>query len=38
MTQVKGPKTPRFLQLTEWIFKPLQLMEKAAKAYGDTFK
>ena len=38
MIQVKGPKTPRFAQLIEWIFKPLQLMEKSAKSYGDTFK
>ena len=38
MIQVKGPKTPRFFQLTEWIFKPLQMMEKSAKTYGDTFK
>ncbi len=38
MIQVKGPKTPRFAQLIEWVFNPLQLMEKSAKAYGDTFK
>lgn len=38
MIQVKGPKTPRFAQLIEWVFNPLQLMEKAAKTYGDTFK
>lgn len=38
MKQVKGPKTPRFAQLIEWIFKPLQMMEKSAKAYGDTFQ
>ncbi|MEO1433139.1 MAG: cytochrome P450 [Cyanobacteria bacterium J06633_8] len=38
MEQVKGPKTPRFAQLIEWIFNPLQMMEKSAKAYGDTFK
>ena len=38
MIQVKGPKTPRFVQLAEWIFKPLQMMEKSAKTYGDTFK
>ncbi|MEL6162382.1 MAG: cytochrome P450 [Cyanobacteria bacterium J06628_3] len=38
MIKVKGPKTPKFAQLIEWIFQPLQLMEKSAKAYGDTFK
>ncbi len=38
MIQVKGPKIPRFAQLIEWVFNPLQLMEKSAKAYGDTFK
>ncbi|MGB6298173.1 MAG: cytochrome P450 [Rivularia sp. (in: cyanobacteria)] len=38
MIQVKGPKTPRFAQLIEWVFNPLQLMEKSAKTYGDTFK
>ncbi|AFY54671.1 cytochrome P450 [Rivularia sp. PCC 7116] len=38
MEQVKGPKTPKFAQLIEWIFNPLQMMEKSAKAYGDKFK
>lgn len=38
MEQIKGPKTPGFSQLIEWIFNPLQLMEKSAKVYGDTFK
>lgn len=38
MVQVQTPKTPKFAQLIEWIFKPIQLMEKSAKAYGDTFK
>ncbi|MDY6901478.1 MAG: cytochrome P450 [Cyanobacteriota bacterium] len=38
MVQVQAPKTPKLAQLIEWIFNPLQLMEKSAKAYGDTFK
>ena len=38
MEQVKGPKTPQFAQVMEWVFNPLQLMEKSAKTYGDTFK
>lgn len=38
MEQVKGPKTPKFAQLMEWVFNPLQLMEKSAKTYGDTFQ
>ncbi len=38
MIQIKGPKTPRFAQLIEWVFNPLQLMEKSAKTYGETFK
>ncbi len=38
MIQIKGPKIPRFAQLMEWVFNPLQLMEKSAQTYGDTFK
>lgn len=32
-----GPKTPRFLQLVQWIARPLELMESCARRYGDCF-
>jgi cytochrome P450 family 110 len=28
---------PRFLQRINWVFNPVQLMEKSARAYGDFF-
>ena len=30
-------QTPRFLQRINWVFNPVQLMEKSAQAYGDFF-
>lgn len=32
-----SPKMPKSLQLLQWIYQPLQLMENSAKAYGDCF-
>jgi len=32
-----SPKMPKFLQLVQWIYQPLQLMEHSAKNYGDCF-
>ena len=32
-----GPQTPPFLQLSQWIARPLELMETCAQRYGDTF-
>ncbi len=33
-----GPKTPRFLQLIQWIGDPLGYMESCKDKYGDIFK
>ncbi len=30
-------QAPRFLQRINWVFNPVQLMEKSAQAYGDFF-
>ncbi|MBD2296794.1 cytochrome P450 [Anabaena sphaerica FACHB-251] len=30
-----SPKTPKFIQRLQWLFKPLELMEQSAKDYGD---
>ena len=32
-----GPKTPQFLQLLQWIARPLQYMENSAQSYDDIF-
>jgi len=32
-----GPQTPPFLQLIQWIARPLDLMETCAQRYGDFF-
>ncbi|GBE95200.1 cytochrome P450 [Nostoc cycadae] len=32
-----SPKIPKFMQLVQWIYQPLQLMENSAKAHGDCF-
>ncbi|QLE58723.1 cytochrome P450 [Nostoc sp. TCL26-01] len=32
-----SPKMPKFMQLVQWIYNPLQLMEASAKAQGDCF-
>jgi len=37
MTLPNGPKTPRFVQLIQWITDPLTFMDKCAKQYGDIF-
>ncbi|TAE95166.1 MAG: cytochrome P450 [Oscillatoriales cyanobacterium] len=37
MTLPDGPKTPRFLQLIQWIGDPLTYMDANAKKYGEIF-
>ncbi len=37
MTLPDGPKTPRFLQLIQWIADPLTYMDVCAKKYGEIF-
>lgn len=32
-----GPQTPALLQLSQWIPRPLELLETSAQRYGDTF-
>ena len=32
-----GPRLPRLLQLTKWIFGPIPFMEACAERYGDPF-
>jgi cytochrome P450 len=32
-----GPQTPPFLQLLQWIARPLELMETCVQRYGDIF-
>lgn len=32
-----GPRTPRFLQLLQWIARPLEYLETSAQRYGDCF-
>jgi len=37
MTLPKGPTTPHYLQLIQWIADPLGYMNNCAKQYGDIF-
>ncbi|MEG5138915.1 MULTISPECIES: cytochrome P450 [unclassified Microcoleus] len=37
MTLPDGPKTPRFVQLIQWIGDPLTYMDVSAKKYGEIF-
>jgi cytochrome P450 len=37
MTLADGPKSPRFVQLIQWIGDPLTYLDKCAKQYGDIF-
>ena len=32
-----GPKSPQFLQLLQWIARPLEYMETSAESFGDIF-
>lgn len=38
MTVIDGPKTPAFVQLFQYVAKPLTFLEDCAKRYGDTFE
>ncbi|RCJ22694.1 cytochrome P450 [Nostoc sp. ATCC 43529] len=33
----ESSKSPKIIQLLQWIFNPLQLMETSAKTYGECF-
>ncbi|MGQ4648532.1 cytochrome P450 [Lyngbya aestuarii] len=37
MTLPDGPKTPHWLQLTQWITNPIGYLEVALQRYGDIF-
>lgn len=37
MTLPNGPKTPRFVQLIQFISDPVTYLDKCAKQYGDIF-
>lgn len=37
MTLPDGPKTPRYVQLIQWIADPLGYMNNCAKQYGEIF-
>ncbi|MEG3954741.1 cytochrome P450 [Microcoleus sp. herbarium2] len=37
MTLPDGPKSPRFVQLIQWIGDPMTYLDKCAKQYGDIF-
>jgi cytochrome P450 family 110 len=32
-----GPQSPAFIQMLQWIFRPMPFMEACAQRYGDTF-
>lgn len=32
-----GPQTPGFIQMIQWILRPMQLMEECTQRYGDIF-
>jgi cytochrome P450 len=38
MTSLKGPKSSAFIQLMNWIFRPLDFLEECDRQYGDIFK
>ncbi|MEL7037125.1 MAG: cytochrome P450 [Cyanobacteria bacterium J06592_8] len=35
--QPSGPKAPAFIQLINWIFRPLEYLEECVERYGDIF-
>ncbi|MBC1241448.1 cytochrome P450 [Nostoc sp. 2RC] len=37
MKQPATPQIPKIIQLLQWVFNPLKLMETSAKAYGECF-
>ena len=37
MNLPESPQMPKFIQLIQWVFNPLQLMETSAKEHGDCF-
>ena len=38
MKTISAPKTPKILQLTNWILDPVDYLEKTAQKYPDLFK
>ena len=38
MKSLNGPQSSAFIQLMNWIFRPLDFLEDCARQYGDTFK
>jgi cytochrome P450 family 110 len=37
MKLLQGPKSSAFVQLINWIFRPLDFLEECARKYGDNF-
>ncbi|MEM8830352.1 MAG: cytochrome P450 [Cyanobacteria bacterium P01_G01_bin.19] len=37
MKSLNGPQSPPFVQLLNWIFRPLDFLEECDRAYGDIF-
>lgn len=37
MKQLQGPQSPTFVQILQWIFRPMSYMEECARRYGDLF-
>ena len=37
MKSLNGPQSSPFVQLMNWIFRPLDFLEECARKYGDTF-
>ena len=35
---LKRPRSSSFIQLVNWIFRPLNFLDECAQRYGDTFK
>ena len=38
MKTISGPSSSSFIQLLNWIFRPLDYQEECRKKYGDTFR
>ena len=38
MKSINGPKSSAFVQLMNWIFRPLDFLEECTEKYGDIFR
>ena len=38
MKTITGPRSSSFVQLLNWIFRPLDYQEECRQKYGDTFR